>query len=378
MDLLKKSISVLKDLQLKNGGIMASPLTGAYPYIYTRDAVIVTKAMNRIVMVEDSEKFYYFMRKNARIENYGEVFQRYNINGLPAVTRVHQNDNEGLLLHGIYDTYLHNKSETFLQNMWVLVGQTAKLILSYSRRDLVKTERSIHEFDKLEKGYEIWCNCAGYRGLKDASKIARILGHDKEAVKWDNKAEKIRKKIFDKMFNKKLGIFMKNTRYPDFPDMSQLAPFYFGLIEDKKAIKRTLDYLRLHIWDNETGGFRRFRRFEVCDDWHWYSGGSGSWCSLTLMAAKMYKDIGDKKGYGRCLDWIEEIAKKSGGLLPEHIATKTEYDDWKTHEIEFNSRIINEMKKTENKTIKIKGREMVYWATPLGWSHAEYVLLKKG
>jgi GH15 family glucan-1,4-alpha-glucosidase len=377
MDLYKKSIEVLKSLQLKNGGILATPKNGGYPYVYTRDAVIVTKAFNRAGLVENSEKYYYFMRKFSKIEDYREVFQRYNVNGLPAVTRVHQNDNEGLLLHGIYDTYLHNKKETFVENMWNLIEQTVDLIFRYSRFGLVKTERSIHEHDVLERGYEIWCNCACYRGLKDASKMAALLNHPHRARKWDRKAEKIKKNILKKMSNQKLGVFVKNRKFPNAPDIAQLSPFYFEVVDDKKILKRTLKHLRKHIWDDETGGYRRFRKFEIVDDWHWYTGGSGSWCSLTLMAARFYKDLGDKKRYRECINWINRVARASKGFLPEHVATVNEYEDWKRHEIEFNSRIINEMKKVEKSTHKLNGRRMVYWANPLGWSHAEYVLLKK-
>ena len=83
------------------------------------------------------------------------------------------------------------------------------------------------------------------------------------------------------------------------------------------------------------------------------------------------------KEYKECMLWINQIAKQSKNLLPEHIATKEEYDEWKSKEIEFNNRIINEMKKAEKSIKKINNKKMVYWANPLGWSHAEYILLKK-
>lgn len=367
----------MKSLQLKNGGILATPLKGAYPYIYTRDAVIMTLALNRAGNTKNSEKFYYFMEKFSKIDSYKEVFQRYNYNGWPAVTRKNENDNEGLLLHGIYDTYLHNEKEIFLQNMWPTIKKVVDLILDYSRTGLVRTERSIHEFFRLEKGYEIWANCACLRGLKDAVEIADILCHPKESKKWKKKAEILEKNIKNRMFHKKLGVFVKNLKYPRAPDMSQLSPFYFNLIDDKKILRNTMNYLNQHIWDKEIGGFRRFRKFEVCEDWHWYTGGSGSWVALTAWGARFYKQVGSKKMYKQCLAWINEIAKKSGGLLPEHIATKEEYDYWKANEIEFNNRIINETKVAEKSIKKFKGRDMIYWATPLGWAHAEYILLNK-
>ena len=178
------------------------------------------------------------------------------------------------------------------------------------------------------------------------------------------------------MFNKKLGVFVKNTRFPNAPDMSQLSPFYFRIIDSKKILKNTMDLLESNIVDEDLGGFRRFRKFEICEDWHWYTGGSGSWVALTAWASRFYKALGRKEKAEKYRSWITEVASHSGGLLPEHIARKEEYEDWKNHEIEFNSRILNETSKAEKSMKFFRGKEVVYWATPLGWSHAEYILLE--
>jgi len=377
MNHIKKSKKILKSLQLKNGGILATPINGAYPYVYTRDAVIITKAFNKIGLEKNSEKFYYFMKKYSKLKNYKEIFQRYTHNGYPSVTRKQENDNEGLLLHGIFETYKSNKQETFLDNMWQLVDETAKLIISYSKTGLVKTKRSLHEFSKLEQGYEIWANSAAVRGLFDAAQIAKILNHKKQEQTWTKKAKEINKNINKKLFNKKQGIYIKNTKYPNSPDMSILAPFYFNINNSKKTIKKTLTYLKKHLWNADLGGFRRFRKFEIVDDWHWYTGGSGSWIVLTCWAAKFYKKIKDKKNYKETKKWIEQIINISKGSLPEHIATFEEYEEWKRNETEFNTRIINGTKKSEKKIKKFKNKKIICWANPLGWSHAEYILLNK-
>lgn len=376
MNLKTKSIQILKSLQQKNGGILATQSNGAYPYVYTRDAVIITKALNHVGLVQHSEKFYYFIKKYAKLENYKEVFQRYTKNGFPSVTREQENDNEGLLLNGIFDTYQKNKEETFLENMWTLVEQTANLLVTYAKTGLVKTKNSIHEYEALEKGYEIWSNAAAVRGLLDAAQIAHILNHNDCEKKWRTKANEIKKNMNKKLFNTKRGTYIKNTRFPNAPDMSILSPFYFEIADSKKILKTTLAYLKKHLWNEEHGGFRRFRKLENVTNWHWYTGGSGSWVFLTCWAARFYKELGDQKNYKECLKWIEEVAKKSQGNFPEHIATLEEYEEWKRKEIEFNTRIINETKKSEKHTQTFRDKKIVYWACPLGWSHAEYLLLK--
>jgi len=380
MDLMKKSIRVIKDSQLKNGGILAAPKKSAYPYIYPRDAVIMTKALNRTKNVKKSVQFYYFMNKFVKTARYGEIFHRYNINGWPCVTRKDQNDNEGLVLHGIYDTYLHYKKESFLEEMWPLVESIIDLLESYSSSGLIKTKRSIHEFYRLENGYDLWANCADWRGLKDASKIAKVLGRNKEHQNWDKRAEQLKKNIKQKMFNKKQGVFMKNPRNPDIPDISQLAPFYFDMIKDKKLLKKTMEHVRKYLWNKEIGGFRRFRKFELVEDWHWYTGGSGSWSVFASWGAKFYRELKKKKLEKECLEWLKKVASRTDGLLPEHISTRVEYEEWKKHEIEFNSRLIDGTKQAEKTASKFKGKDkekIIYWATPLGWAHAEYILLYK-
>ena len=128
MDLIKKSVNVLKSMQLSNGGILATPVDGAYPYVYIRDAVIISKAFNRVGLFKNSEKFYSFVKRFSKLENYGEIFHRYNKQGLPSVSRKHQHDNIGLVLHGIYDTYKFNKDKSFLQEMWPVINDVVGLI----------------------------------------------------------------------------------------------------------------------------------------------------------------------------------------------------------------------------------------------------------
>jgi len=376
---LKKSIKVLKSLQLKNGGILATPLDGAYPYVYVRDAVIMTKALNRSNLTKNSIAFYHFMNKNARVDQYKEIFHRYHKDGWPIVTRKKQYDNVGLLLHGIYDTYVYSKDKGFLKDMWYLVKRCSQFIFDFSKSGLVRTETSIHERYRLEMGYEIWSNCACTRGLYDAAEIANILGHKKESELWLKKAKHLHKNIRSKMFNKKTGLYMKNKRFPRISDSSQIAPFYFNLEDSQKILKKTLLHLEKNLWYKELGGYRRFRKFEVVKDWHWYSGGSGGWIVFTAIIGRMYRELNHKSKCIGCEKWIEDVGKKTNGLLPEHISTKLEYDEWKRNEIEFNSRILMEMKKVEKLNEKFKRKykqEIVYWANPLGWAHAEYILLK--
>lgn len=380
MNLYKKSVNIIKELQLKTGGILATPKDGAYPYVYTRDGVIITKALNSIGLYKRSEKFYHFINKFSRIDQFKEVFHRYTGDGWPCVTRKDENDNMGLILHGIYNTYLHSENKDFLETMWHLTEKSVKSIFLNSNKGLVYTKRSIHEFYRLEFGFEIWANCACCRGLYDSSKIAKILNYEKESRKWYLKAKNLEENIKKNLFNKKTGLFIKNTRLPNAADISQLSPFYFNLVNSKSILKKTMKYLKENLWHEEVGGFRRFRKFEICKDWHWYTGGSGGWSVFTTWADKFYRELKDKNNSDKCKKWLNKVALKTNGLLPEHVATKKEYEMWKAHEIEYNYRILRGMKNSEILNLRFKKKfneDLIYWATPLGWAHAEYILLNK-
>ncbi len=375
MSLYKRSISVLKNLQFKNGAILATPLDGAYPYVYPRDAVFVTKAFNKLGLFKKSEKFYHFMNKFARLEKHKEVFHRYTQEGWPCVTRKKESDVAGLVLHGIYDTYEYNKDISFLEVMWPTVQALLKFIDKNTRKGLVHTYNSIHEFYRLEFGYEIWANSACCRGLYDASEIAKAIGNKKDGRRLKLKADFLKKNIIKKLFDKKRNTFIKNIKFKRYVhDISQLAPFYFNLVNNKRILNSTMKILRKNIWNKDIGGFRRFKKFEVCKDWHWYTGGSGSWITLTAWGCRFYRELGQKKYAEECEQWIEEAARLNKGLLPEHIATCEEYELWKENEIEFNRRILSEMNKTE-KVVKLCKDGVVGWAVPLAWSHAEYLSL---
>ncbi len=378
MNNIKKSVEIIRKLQIRNGGILATPLQGAYPYIYVRDAIIMCKALNRTGNVKASEKFYSFMNKFSKISHYKDIFHRYDQYGNPSATRKNQKDNLGLILHGIYDTYAYNKNKEFIKRNWNLIKGCCDIIFNSIKDSLVYTETSLHEFFRLENGYEIWTNCACCRGLYDASEMAKILKKWDEAKKWERKAKKLHKNIKIKLFNKKTRLYIKSEKYPHITDIAQISPFYFGLEESKEILRNTLGHIKRTLWYSECGGFRRFRKFEVVKDWHWYTGGSGGWCVFTSWMARFYRILNDKENFDLCEKWLEKTASRTKGILPEHVTTKKEYMLWKKNEIEFNNRTLEGIKESEKLNKKFKDKNIFYWAIPLGWAHAEYILLKKG
>jgi GH15 family glucan-1,4-alpha-glucosidase len=379
--LFENSLAVIKALQEEDGGMMATPRDDAYPYVYPRDAVVMTIALNALGEHERSKKFYRFL--NGVRRPHGEFYQRYN-GGMPYVSNEHELDVTPLVLKGIYDTYKKSGDRAFLEEMWGVVEECASFTESAIDADagLVYTINSIHETKKLEEGFEIWANSAAVKGLLDASRMAGELGHDDLRNAWESSSKRLLARMVEKLYDDEQGTFIKVMRRSGervtAPDMAQLAPYYFGVYRDDVALARTLEHLRTHLWNKSIGGFNRFRDFEIVDDWHWYTGGTAAaWPFFTLWAARSYRDVGIHEGEDACLAFLDSVVTDDL-FIPEKVAPLDRYDEWKANELRFGNRVTNGVRKVESNAHRIRAPGYICWACPLGWAHAEYILLEIG
>jgi len=376
--LAKKSIEIICRLQEEDGGILATQKDDAYPFVYPRDASVMTVALNMHGFYARSMNFYHYLNGVRRRD--GEIYQRYN-KGMPYVTRKKEADVTPIVIQGVYDTYKSSRDRGFLESMWELVAEGATFIVNGvdSSIGLVRTNCSVHESVTLEEGFEIWANSASVKGLLDASKMALALGNPEPAQRWLEAARSLWSRILERLYDEPSGLFVKNLRADgtlvSAPDVAQLAPFYFGLYQDRKTLERTLQHLRKTLWNTGVGGVNRFRDFEVVKDWHWYTGGTGaSWPLFTLWMARFYQRLGDSDSLEECLRFIRN-ASTPEMEIPEKVAPMRGYEEWRDNETEFNERVTNGMRRSERNPISIP--DYVAWACPLGWSNAEYVLLER-
>ncbi len=379
--LLDRSLAIIKGLQEEDGGITATLRDDVYPYVYPRDAVFMTMALNRFSEFDRSKRFYRFLTKVRRPQ--GEFYQRYN-RGLPYVTNEHELDTTPIVLQGIYDTYSQSGDRQFLSEMWSLVQECANFTCRTIDKDrgLVFTTNSIHETRELEEGYEIWTNSAAVKGLLDASRMAEAMGRPELQEGWLLRARKLYFNLLEQLYDPERGCFMKVMRRSGervrAPDMSQLAPFYFGICEKTDVLERTLKVLENTLWNSPIGGFNRFEDFEIVHDWHWYTGGTGaSWPFFTIWAAGFYRQLGIREKQEACFRFLDSILTQDS-FIAEKVAPVAGYEEWKSNELEFGDRIINGIRKIDGNVHNMKAPGYVAWASPLGWAHAEYILYEKG
>jgi len=369
---------VICGLQEEDGGILATARDDAYPFVYPRDAAIMTMALNLRGLYENSRAFYDYIARVQRTN--GEVFQRYNA-GHPFVSQTGEVDVTPIVIQGIYDTFQATEDSAFLEKMWEVTAEGVKFIGSTIDRDvgLLHTTRSVHEYQGLEEGFEVWANSAAVKGLLDASKIASVLHKQDLADAWLFQAKSLWSAMMGKLYDPGSSLFVKTLKKDGSkiaaPDVAQVSPFYFGLTNDRSSLERTLSYLRRTLWNEGVGGFNRFRDFEVVADWHWYTGGMrASWPLFTLWMAKLYRRLGDADSEGECMRFVRR-ASTIPLDIPEKIAPLEGYEEWKRNETQYNERVQRGAVKAEASSTSIPG--YVAWACPLGWSHAEYLLLEK-
>ncbi|HUI00181.1 MAG TPA: hypothetical protein VLX56_00965 [Nitrososphaerales archaeon] len=374
----KRSIEAICALQDADGGLLATPLDDAYPFVYPRDASFMAMALNMHGLYDRSKSFFSFLSKVRRPN--GEVYQRYN-KGYPFVSQEGEADVTPIVIQGIYDTYAASNDLSFLERSWEMVARGAAFVLSNinGQSGLVHTMRSIHETRILEEGFELWANCASVKGLLDASRAASALGREEVAETWLAHGKALWDRAQERLFDPDKGLFIKNLRKDGArvtaPDVSLLAPFYFGLSNDGTTLRRTIRHLKKTLWNEEVGGLNRFRDFEIVDDWHWYTGGTeASWPLFTLWLARLCRRAGDPDTADECLDFVMRSANQDGDL-PEKVAPMRGYTEWKDHETGYNERVINGVAKAEKSSTSIPG--YIPWACPLGWSHAEYLMLDR-
>ncbi len=370
--LYENSIKILRKVQLKNGGCLATPRGERYPYIYPRDHSFCILALLSAGMIKNARKGLEFVLREE--SESGAFPQRYDTEGRDASYKPIQLDGTGLVLLSFAEYVKQTKDFNFARKNWKRIGKAANYIVKniYREKNLVFTPNSIHEFPPTEEGLEIWANCACCAALRELSKLAEKLRleHDR----WKEYSKRIRTGVMKYMWNSRVGSFVKNIRIRESssvkiePDVSQYAVAYFGLLPDSdERVISTVKRIEKYLWNKELGGICRYPKREGR-----HNGGYGPWPHFTLMICRHYINLGDKKKADKYLNWVLNIAHKHE--LPEHISTVKEFEeyvtDFKEAGILRKDRLIM-INNTRKHPMFRKGT--AYITLPLSWPHAEFI-----
>lgn len=367
IDLYKKSLLIIRTHVDNTGGIIASCDSGMlqygrdnYSYVWHRDGSFVAMALDKAGQHEASRKFYefsvdtitedgYFFHKYRSDKALGSSWHGWvSRDGKPRLPI--QEDETALVISALWRHYEHTKDLEFVEKIYnplikkasdFLLGFRSKTFLPKPTYDLWEQRWGIHTFTASTV----------FDGLTSASNFASLLGKNDEQTLYREAATEVRNAILKYMFNEKNNFFYKYVDWEDdklMHDETVDASSFYGIFKfdvlemgDERLEKSYKTFEDLLCCKTGIGGVSRY----VGDNYYQVSDNAPSnpWIITTLWKAQyLIKKAETKKDLAepeKILKWVTERTLNNA-LLPEQVNPFT-------------------------------GEGLS--ATPLIWSHAEFV-----
>jgi GH15 family glucan-1,4-alpha-glucosidase len=306
----KQSVLVLKSSIISNG----QPLGGTTVYqdgAQTRNSCYILLQLAKLGFVREAE---------FGLEHY-TAFRT----GDPKFASADENDQPGTILHAMKSYGEITRDETYFRKHRNAIFRLANRLLSLiePKLGLIYSERAIHEFVAISRGYETYVNVMAFRGLRDAADMAQQLGQTSECERFSVAAEELRVNIRRHLIHSELGIFVKRIymgKPVALPSVSMLVPPLFGVIDARDpVVTRTIEYVLEHIWDAKMGGIYRYPLH--LQPWAEIPYG-GPWVSYTCWLGRVYLLRGELDKARECLNWVIGNVPDDSCLIPEHFSVQ--------------------------------------------------------
>lgn len=364
MELFNTSLLITKAHADHEGGIIASSDSSilnqgrdTYAYVWPRDGAIIAMALDQAGDTNAARAFYDFAVRNVSREGYlmhkflvdggrgssWHPYVRYGTAQLPI-----QEDETATVLFGIEQHYLITKDIEYIESIYnSFIKRTADFMLHY--RD-THTGLPYGSYDLWEEKYGVhtYTACLVSAALKAAGRLADTLGKHEDASSWREGAHQIRMAILGRLWSEERQMFIKgaiddhahdhHTKDDTIDSSSWYAAWRYGICAlDDEKITAGLETIKSKLWNNNLGGLPRYEN----DNYYRVSHAlpPNPWIITTLWVAQYHIARNENEQAKDLLDWVYQRALQTG-ILPEQVNP----DD---------------------------GSPLS--ATPLTWSHAEYV-----
>lgn len=321
---------------------------GRYSYCWPRDAVFVTKALDKLKMTKETDKFYKNFCKNTQNKN-GMWEQRFYTDGRLAPCWGYQIDETASVIYGVFEHYKVTKDIKFLKDVYKMCENGAKFLCNYmdnilgtkDKSDIVKNEieATYHteNRNKLPTSYDLWEMHEGvhlyslasiYAAFEAIKKIHELLIPEFEAsnrlkVEAMNKLEErttkyqeeLKKYILAHLYNEQTKTFTRNQNdnRTDISELGIIVPFELFSPKEKKVLN-TVERINMTL-RTYTGGYLRFEQDH-------YRGGNSPWPIATAWMGMYYQKSGEKRKAKECLEFIVNTANRHG-FLAEQVSNET-------------------------------------------------------
>jgi len=345
------------------GGILASADSGnvqyggdTYGYIWPRDAGFTAWSFDMVGFYDISKRFYTFANEILTEEGYvlhkyqpdhslGSSWHPWVRDGKRQLAI--QEDETAILLVGLWEHYIRAKDLEFIESIYnSFIKKAAEFMIHY--RD-IHSGLPLPSYDLWEEQYGVSTFTASlvYGGLVSAHNFAKTLGKEDDAKKFYDEAESLRKSIMSLLWDENGKYFFKLVgdkleRDNNLDVSSFYGSFRFGVMSaDDPRMKEAFKLLCLRLGKGiNIGGFARYEG----DKYSRIDGGSAGnpWFVTTLWLTQykiaVAKSKADLEEVARDIEWVAKFT--NSGMLSEQLNPYT-------------------------------GEAIS--ATPLTWSHTEYV-----
>ena len=304
---------------------------GRYSYCWPRDAIFITKAMYKLGMEKEVEKFYKSFCNNTQSKN-GMWEQRFYTDGNLAPSWGYQIDETASVVYGVYDYYKFKQDKKFLKDNLKMCEKAVVYLEKYVDNVL--------EGNEIQPSYDIWEECedihtyslatifSAFESMIEINEAVKPLYETnrlklEQIAKTNLKLEKylveIKKYILENLYDKEKVCFVRNKTDKRM-DISLLGLVYpFNMFSPKeKKIQNTVERMNMTL-RTYTGGYLRYEGDN-------YMGGN-PWVIANLWLAEYYLKAGVKNRARECFDFAI-IGSNQHGLLPEQVDNNTMDPAW--------------------------------------------------
>ena len=368
LQLYEQSLCIIRAHMDHGGGILASSDSDllqrgrdTYSYVWPRDAAYAAYALDKAGYVDTSRKFFefavsvldpkgYFMHKFRPDGALGSSWHPWMWRGRPALPI--QEDETAIVLFMLWKHFSRARDLEFIESIYTtLIAPAADFMVAHIDPT---TNLPLPSYDLWEEvfGTSTYTAASVYGGLIAAAEFAKILGKKKSEKKYRTGAQRVFDAIVQRLYDAEAGLFLKFLRKTEggfekdtTPDISGLhGLLFFGVlpITDGRIEKMFDGIERTLKVPGDIGGYMRY----VGDNYFRLSDQEppNAWIVTTLWIAQYHlaraETLADLEKVYATLQWVCDRAL-STFVLPEQVHPHT-------------------------------GAPMS--ATPLVWSHAEYVV----
>jgi GH15 family glucan-1,4-alpha-glucosidase len=301
-----------------------------YCYCWPRDAAYALWPLIRLGHFDEAKQFFEFARDTMHRDGY--LMHKYQPDRAigstwhPLVHDRHrelaiQEDETASVIFMIGEYYEASQDKMFAENLYpTFIQPGANFMCRFvdEQTGLPHASYDLWEEKFLTSTYTV---CTVIAGLETAARLATMLEHPDDAVRWQNTADQIRQNL-DKLYHQD-GYFIKGLllkedgqlEYDNTIDISSLyGPFMFaGLRLDDTRLTSTAKHVEKHLLNaSPSGGVARYEHDSYFLSKPEYVG--NPWVVTTLWLAQYYSTTSQIEKAEALLQWALERELPSGAL----------------------------------------------------------------